>query len=70
MTNKPLFASGPNRSDFEVRHAADMESNTKWVEVDLPGAQSTLVIYPKTIMQDWAERKPSIVFQCGDIDTT
>jgi lactoylglutathione lyase len=39
----------------------------KWVELsdDNPGA--CLVIYPRSMMQDWAERKPSIVFECEDV---
>ena len=26
-----------------------------------------LVIYPKSMMKDWKERKPSIVFECDDV---
>ncbi len=55
---------------FEVRFEADMGPNAKWIEVGPPGAESHLVIYPKTMMQDWAERKPSIVFACDDIQAT
>ena len=29
-----------------------------------------LVLYSKSMMSDWAERKPSIVFECNDIQTT
>jgi hypothetical protein len=35
-----------------------------------PGAESCLVIYPKSMMENWAERKPSIVFECSDVQTT
>jgi hypothetical protein len=41
-----------------------------WIEVGPAGAASCLVLYPKAIMQDWAERKPSIVFACNDIART
>ena len=38
-----------------------------WLEVAPEGAGSRLVVYPKSAMDDWAERKPSIVFECDDI---
>ncbi len=59
-----------DRVGFEQRVELDMGPNAKWIEVGPPGAESNLVIYPKTMMQDWSERKPSIVFECGDIHAT
>ena len=35
-----------------------------------PGAESCIVIYPKNMMEDWDERKPSLVFECDDIERT
>jgi lactoylglutathione lyase len=35
-----------------------------------PGAQSALVLYPRAIMEGWETMKPSIVFECEDIDAT
>src|SRR5688500_6177822 len=32
--------------------------------------KSCLVIYPKSMMPDWAERKPSIVFDCENVQET
>ena len=58
------------RVGFELRHEAAMGPNAKWIEVGPPGAESNLVIYPKAMMKDWAERKPSIVFQCRDVRAT
>ena len=58
------------RVGFELRFEADMGPDAKWIEVGPPGAESNLVIYPKSIMEDWAERKPSIVFVCEDIYAT
>lgn len=55
---------------FEVRREAAMGPDAKWIEVGPPGAKSNLVIYPKAMMEDWAERKPSIVFECADIQAT
>jgi lactoylglutathione lyase len=34
------------------------------------GAETALVIYPKSMMENWAEKKPSIVFECDDIEAT
>jgi predicted enzyme related to lactoylglutathione lyase len=52
---------------FEVRSRKPMGPHASWIEVGPPGAESCLVIYPKTMMQDWAERKPSIVFECDNL---
>jgi uncharacterized protein YjbI with pentapeptide repeats len=53
---------------FEVRRRLPMGPNAEWVEVAPPGAQSCLVLYPKSMMTDWAELKPSVVFRCSDVD--
>ena len=55
---------------FEVRSRQSMGPQGDWVEVAPKGAPSCLVIYPRSLMQDWTERKPSIVFQCDDIQVT
>ena len=52
---------------FEVHRE---EGDGNWIEVGPPGAESCLVIYPRSMMQDWAERKPSIVFECENIQKT
>ena len=47
-----------------------MGPDTKWLEVGPQGAESCLVIYPKSndgMMKDLAERKPSVVFECQDL---
>jgi lactoylglutathione lyase len=41
-----------------------------WLEVAPPGAQSGLVLYPKQLMTNWKELRPSVVFICDDIDAT
>jgi lactoylglutathione lyase len=53
---------------FELRRDEPMGERARWLEVAPPGAQSGLVIYPKAMMPDWAERKPSVVFRCADVD--
>lgn len=55
---------------FEVRANHPMGPNAFWIEVAPQGAESCLVLYPKSMMNDWAERKPSIVFETDDIDKT
>jgi lactoylglutathione lyase len=47
-----------------------MGRHASWIEVGPRGAESCLVIYPKSMMEDWAERKPSIVFACEDVQKT
>lgn len=39
----------------------------EWVELSDQSPGTCLVIYPRSLMQDWAERKPSIVFECADV---
>jgi predicted enzyme related to lactoylglutathione lyase len=58
------------QAGFEVHSEKEMTSEASWVEVGPEGAESCLVIYPKSMMQDWAERKPSIVFQCDNVQKT
>jgi len=45
---------------FEVRANHPMGPNANWIEVGPKNARSRLVIYPKVIMPDWPEKKPSI----------
>lgn len=55
---------------FEIRRDLPMGPGARWVEMAPPGAESCIVIYPKSMMEDWAERKPSMVFECDDIEQT
>jgi len=34
------------------------------------GAQSALVLYPRSLMQNWKEIKPSVLFLCDNIEKT
>lgn len=47
-----------------------MGPDASWIEVGADGAESRLVLYPKSMMKDWQERKPSIVFECVDLKRT
>lgn len=55
---------------FEVRRRMQMAASAEWVEVAPPGAETSLVIYPREFMPDWAERKSSVVFYCQDVSST
>ena len=55
---------------FEIRRSLPMDPHAKWVEVSPPGAQTCLVLYPKAMMPNWAELKPSVVFHCPDVEDT
>jgi uncharacterized protein YjbI with pentapeptide repeats len=55
---------------FEVRRTLPMGPQANWVEVAPAGAQTCLVLYPKSMMTNWAELKPSVVFHCLDVEST
>ncbi len=55
---------------FEVRRRMSMGADTEWIEVAPPQAETSLVIYPREFMPDWAERKSSVVFYCPDVKDT
>lgn len=58
------------KAGFEIRADHPMGPSASWLEVAPPGAESCLVIYPRAMMQGWESMKPSIVFQCDDIEGT
>ncbi len=55
---------------FEVRANFPMTPDASWLEVAPPGAQTAVVLYPRALMTDWANLKPSIVFHCADVVAT
>lgn len=55
---------------FEVVANHQMVPGASWIEVAPKGAETALVIYPKSMMKNWEEMKPSIVFLCEDIHAT
>jgi lactoylglutathione lyase len=55
---------------FVVHADRPIGPEANWLEVGPEGAQSCLVIYPKALMKNWQELKPSIVFECEDIEAT
>ncbi|RAP76064.1 VOC family protein [Paenibacillus montanisoli] len=55
---------------FDLVRETPMGPGAAWLEVAPKGAESALVIYPKAMMKNWSELKPSIVFECTDIEAT
>ena len=55
---------------FEVRRRMEMGAGAEWVEVAPPGSETCFVLYPRDLMPDWEQRKPSVVFHCSDVDGT
>jgi lactoylglutathione lyase len=55
---------------FIVRRGLPAGGGRGWVEVSPPGAESCLVLFPRAEKDDWAERKPSIVFHSPDVEAT
>jgi lactoylglutathione lyase len=55
---------------FDVFAERQMGPGNFWLEVGPKGAETALVIYPKSLMTNWAELKPSIVFVTDDIKAT
>jgi lactoylglutathione lyase len=55
---------------FDIVADHPMGPNAHWLEVAPKGAETRLVIYPKTMMQGSENMKASIVFQCEDVTNT
>src|ERR671915_1481589 len=53
---------------FKVHRRETMSPTADWIEVGPENAQTCLVLYPKSMMQNWEELKASIVFNCADVD--
>jgi lactoylglutathione lyase len=55
---------------FVVHREKRMTAEASWIEVGPKGAQSCLVIFPKAMMANCNERKPSIVSDCNSVRDT
>jgi len=55
---------------FVVHREKPMGPGVSWIEVGPQGERSCLVIFPKAMMANWNERKPSIVFDCDSVQDT
>src|SRR5262249_17771089 len=55
---------------FEVRRRQTLGPQGDWIEIGPPGSQTGLVLYPRALMPAWKELKPSLVFQCENVEAT
>jgi predicted enzyme related to lactoylglutathione lyase len=55
---------------FDVRRNESMGTRGSWIEVGPPGAETCLVLYPRSLMPNWKELKPSVVFKCDNVHGT
>ena len=55
---------------FDVYRNFPMGKEANWIEIAPKGAQSHMVLYPKALMSNWQELKPSIVFSSKDCEAT
>ena len=46
-------------------HPVGLDLN--WIELRHDGPGACLALFPRSMMPDWAERKPSLVFECEDV---
>lgn len=53
---------------FVVRRNTPMSPNVQWLEISPPGVETSLVLYPRAMMQGWTELKPSVVFHCPHVE--
>ncbi len=58
------------KAGFELVRETPMGPGASWLEVRPKGAETALVLYPKSMMKNWHELKTSIVFLCDDIEST
>lgn len=65
---KKALAFWTQKVGFELRDNIEMGNSMTWMEVAPEGAESCLVLYPKRLMINFPELKPSIVFACEDIE--
>lgn len=47
------------------RHSVGLEAS--WIELSHEGPGACLALFPRSMMQDWEQRKPSVVFECDNV---
>ncbi len=67
---KKALAFWTEKVGFVVHRKQSMGPRGDWLEVGPNDGESRLVIYPRSLVDDWAQRKPSVVFECEDIRAT
>lgn len=58
------------KAGFDLIRETPMGPGGSWLEVAPKGAATALVLYPRSMMKGWEAMKPSLVFECDDIDAT
>jgi len=56
--------------EFIVRRRVSAGPDATWVEVSPAGAESSLILYPRSRSGGWDERLASVVFHCPDVEAT
>ena len=56
--------------EFEVKRKEQMGPSASWLEVGPEGGSTNLVIYPRAMMKNWEQMKPSVVFETDDFELT
>ena len=71
VENQPkALAFWTEQVGFMLHRKESMGPGGDWLEVGPHEAGARLVIYPRGLVDDWAQRKPSVVFECDDIQAT
>ena len=55
---------------FTLRREMSMGPDANRIEVSPVDGETSLVIYPKSMMKSWSEKKSSVVFHCQDVEET
>lgn len=55
---------------FQLRNRHSMGPGAEWIEVSPLTGETILVLYPQSLMPDWKQRKPSIIFWTENIRET
>jgi lactoylglutathione lyase len=64
---KASLAFWTEKVGLRIRRSHPIGLDVSWVELSHDSSESCLVLYPRSMMEDWAERKPSVVFECDNI---
>ena len=52
---------------FEVSTRHDLGNGAFWIEVGPAGGQTRLVLCPRSLARDWAQKRASVAFHCDDV---
>ncbi len=52
---------------LSVMHSHPIGLDVNWIELRHDGPGACLALFPRSMMQDWEQRKPSLVFECANV---